>query len=369
MGVVCAGNSSDHQYIPNTYYSNLENVEVVYADANGHFNIPFSDGSYGYCLEYMEEEAVKGDVFIVANTSFAVNNRTGEDVSNLLKVYFIDYEGYKDNPVVAQHMIWHFTDDFDGWRVNKTLVNNIKETSEYKKLPDSNVIRYNSTHNLGYKFNSFLSPYSHHQNYWGYDIWFELIKNCCNDNFVNNTYNNITNNNITENYINITHVNVTNNYTNITNNNTTLENITVNNYTNNTNIVINNNTTIINVKNITNISQDTYINNTTNNINNQYINQTNNTLIENNTYNNNTSNNYTWIINNQNNTPVNTIYYYIIYIIKQNPTTMHQLTSTPTITYQPILLSQYQTAHEIIGIGTLLIILIGGILYTILREH
>lgn len=229
MTAVAGGNSSTHTYIQD---SDLNNVQIVYADADGHFNIPFSDGSKGYCLEYMEEEAVKGDAFIIKNTSFAINNRTGEDVSNLLKVYFIDYDGYKADPVVAQHMIWHFTDDFDGWRINKTLVEDIKLTSSYKKYPDLGTIRFNETHNMGFKFNSFISPYANHQNYWGYDVFFKLIQDCSN---ITNIYNNITNINITNNtYNNFTTINVTNinnTYQNITN----IKNFNVS-YVNNTNI-------------------------------------------------------------------------------------------------------------------------------------
>lgn len=200
IGVVSAGDNVSHTYVPNNMSVSDDDVVIVYADSDGHFNIPFSDGSKGYCLEYMEEEAVKGDAFFLTDTSFAVNG-TGDDVSNLLKVYFIEYDGYKDDPVVAQHMIWHFTDNFDGWRINKTLVNNIKETSQYKTMLDTDVIKYNSTHNLGYRFNSAVSPYEHHQNFWLYNIWFELIKPITDENVTNG---NVTCDNITDGNVNNT---------------------------------------------------------------------------------------------------------------------------------------------------------------------
>lgn len=295
VGVCYGGNTSEHTYIPNEYYSDIDNVEVVYADADGHFNIPFSDGSYGYCLEYMEEEAVKGDVFIVANTSYAVNNRTGEDVSNLLKVYFIDYGGYKDTDSVrVQHMIWHFTDDFDGWRVNKTLVDDIKETAEYKKLPDSAVLRYNSTHNMGYKFNSFISPFSNHQNYWGYDVWFELI-NSCKDEIVNNY---------------------------------------------------------------------TYINNSFYYNNYSYFNETNNLINIYNTDFNKSYYNYTLISFNDSHNPSN-IHYYIIYLINNSPTLYYQTYGSHNHNF---ILSDYPTSNELIGIGIIVIILIGGAIYLKIKK-
>lgn len=328
---VGAGNSSTHNYIPNDLYSDMDNVEIVYAESDGHFNIPLSDGSKGYCLEYMEKEAMKGDPFIVANTSYAINNQTGEDVSNLLKVYFIDYDGYKADPVVAQHMIWHFTDDFDGWRVNKTIINDIKLTSEYKKYPDTGTIRYNSTHNMGFKFNSLLSPYEHHQNYWSYDIFFKTIQDCIVNNTtmynnttniynnisntysnITNTYNNITNvyNNINNTYNNITNNNITNTYDNITN---TYNNITNNNITNIYNNITNNNYTNINQSNIS------YENISITNITNQNINSN----INNSTY---------YIINNGKN--ITLFVFNVIYgqggYIYVSPSTSHHVNMMET---------------------------------------
>lgn len=226
--------SSSDLYLPNGYYTELETVEVVYADTDGHFNIPFSDGSKGYCLEYMEEEAKKGDVFIVKNTSFAVNNQSGEDVGNLLKVYFVDYGGFTDDPVVAQHMIWHFTDDFNGWRVNESLVRDIKETAEYKNINDKGLVRFNTTHNLGYEFKVGLSPYTHHQDYWLYDYYFALITDGGVCNCTNVTVNNFTD--IVNNYFNVTNItySINNNITHQTNtyNNTYLTSIIDDNSTN-----------------------------------------------------------------------------------------------------------------------------------------
>ena len=131
IGMVSAGNNTtEHDPTPRdlpTYDT------VVEATEDGHFNITFDNGYNGYCLEYGEKDASKGDRFIVADTSYAIDNENKESVANYLKTYFVDYydEAMKDK-VVTQHMIWHFTDGFDGWRVNKTLVNEIKDAASKK---------------------------------------------------------------------------------------------------------------------------------------------------------------------------------------------------------------------------------------------
>lgn len=296
LGAVAAGdNTTDDQYIP----KEISGDEVVIALEDGHFNIPFSDGSNGYCLEYGEHEAAFGDSFIVKNTSYMINNNNHTPVGNYLKAYFVYYypETIK-NPIVTQHMIWHFTDDFNGWRVNQTLVEKIKIIGDAITIPDHGTLKYNSTHKMVFSFNTFLSPYENHQDFFGYNIFFEPLSSTCDCEYIVNNY---TIYNITQVENNITYTNVTNiinnetcyikndtylNITNITNNITNIfQNIT-NNYVNITNNYINitkiNNTTILN--NITNI-----VNNITNITNNyQSINNTtiqNNTVIINNTTN------------------------------------------------------------------------------------
>ena len=377
--------TSHDLYVPNEYYTELETVEVVYADSDGHFNIPFSDGSRGYCLEYMEEEASKGDVFIVADTSFAVNNQSGEDVGNLLKVYFVDYGGFTDDPVVAQHMIWHFTDDFNGWRVNESLVRDIKETASYKNIGDRGVVRFNSTHNLGYDFKVGLSPYTHHQDYWLYDYYFSLITTGgdCGGNFTNITVNNFTD--IVCNYFNVT--NITNNNYNFTNITVTDENISMFNitYNNISNVVNVHNDTVYNdyrnfslLKNISYVdmrSNVTVYNNTDNsntsyyNITNQY-NQTNNTIYNyyNNTTNiNNTNSNYTNHFNYTNKyTLIKHIIYYIIGSTNNNPLTDNIPTTIDT--QNRINLNNYPTTNDITVIGVMVLILFIMIFISIIRE-
>ena len=206
MGCVTGGggetNTSYTQYDVATYQ------DIIYAEEDGHFDIQFSDDYKGYCLEYGEEEATKGDMFYMEQTNYTLNS-DGEDVSNELKTYFVEYynETQKDK-VVTQHTIWHFTDGFDGWRVNKTLVNDIKSLAEKNKINDDGKKQWNSTHEMIYSFRSLVSPIEEHQNFFAYKIIFQLI--------------NVTeeNNTITDNTTSIN--NTTNILDNITNNNTNL---------------------------------------------------------------------------------------------------------------------------------------------------
>ena len=189
IGTVSSGENNTNHESDINLINDYDNI--VYAEEDGHLNTTFSDGSKGYCLEYGEQEAKKNDKFYVKNTSFAKNSETGEDISKYLKTYFIDYynETQKDK-IVTQHTIWHFTDNFDGWRLNYTLINLIKQNpSTYN---DIGVKKWNSTHEMVYKFNVLLPMWTHHQNYWTYDIQFREITN----NTINNTIN-ITDNTTT----------------------------------------------------------------------------------------------------------------------------------------------------------------------------
>ena len=155
---------------------NEDHTKTVTALEDGHLNTSFSNNHKGYCVEYTEQEAHNGDQFISAHTSHIRNNRTGEDVSQYLKRYFIDhYNETQKDTIVTQHTIWHFTDDFEGWRINKTLIKEIRESTH--KYDDTGTIQWNSTHLMKYSFQALLSPYEHHQNYFTYLITFEPIPN------------------------------------------------------------------------------------------------------------------------------------------------------------------------------------------------
>ena len=180
IGVVYGGNNTTINY---TYTVNMDyDVDIfdkVYALEDGHFNTSFSDGFYGYCVEYGETEAVKGDMFLVDGTDSIRNSVTGKECGDYLKVYFVDYYGdAQRDKIVTQHMIWHFTDNFNGWRLNYTLIDLIKDKvdnqgvhysdSGYRVLSDNLSVMF-------WDFHSFLSPYINHQDYFGYHIWFGNI--------------------------------------------------------------------------------------------------------------------------------------------------------------------------------------------------
>lgn len=108
--------------------------EEVSATEDGHFNITFDNGYNGYCLEYGEKDADAGDRFLVVNTSYAINNKDSSNVGNYLKTFFVDfYDVAMEDKVKTQHIIWHFTDDFNGWRVDPELIESIKSTAAKKK--------------------------------------------------------------------------------------------------------------------------------------------------------------------------------------------------------------------------------------------
>ena len=180
VGVVCAGeNNTIANYTVNTTVPVSD--DVVYAEEDGHLNTSLSDGSKGYCLEYGEHEASTGDMFYKVDTSYAVNNINNERVGDYLKTYFLRYYDFamRDN-IVTQHMIWHFTDNFDGWRVNYTIVKDIKDNP--LMVDDTGVYDFNSTHYLLYQFSVLLSPYVHHQNYFNY--LFEFVGKDVYDNII-----------------------------------------------------------------------------------------------------------------------------------------------------------------------------------------
>ena len=220
--IVYAGDNSTH-YSPDVV--NQSNVgisdEVVSALEDGHFNISFSDGSNGYCLEYGEQEASMGDKFYKVDTDYARNNLNNERVGNYLKLYFTQYTSHAmSDKVRTQHMIWHFTDDFDGWRLNYTIINEIKSSNQ--RIPDFYTVKLNDTHERVWVFSVLLSPFEHHQNYFNYQTFIHEIQNTSDDfnGSMNNSGVNSTNNSLINNsLINKTLVNQSSNIYQIYTNN------------------------------------------------------------------------------------------------------------------------------------------------------
>lgn len=179
-----------------------ESEEEVLASEDGHVNITFDNGYNGYCINYGEHEAKTGQEYSVKDTTYATNKNSGESVGNYLKTYFVDY--YDDairNDIVTQHTIWHFTDDFNGWRIDPLLIENIKSTASTKIIPDSGAVRQiNNTTEAVFDFQVLSSDKSGHQNFFAYKITYrDIVKdminntNSSNDTASKGQYNNITN--------------------------------------------------------------------------------------------------------------------------------------------------------------------------------
>lgn len=181
-------------------FKSSESEEEVLAREDGHVNITFDNGYNGYCINYGEHEAKTGQEYSVKDTTYATNKNSGESVGNYLKVYFVDY--YDDamrNDIVTQHTIWHFTDDFNGWRIDPILIENIKSTASTKTIPDNGAVRQiNNTTEAVFDFQVLSSDKSDHQNFFAYKITYrdivrEIIDNATSSNSTASENQNITN--------------------------------------------------------------------------------------------------------------------------------------------------------------------------------
>lgn len=181
-------------------FKSSESEEEVLAREDGHVNITFDNGYNGYCINYGEHEAKTGQEYSVKDTTYATNKNSGESVGNYLKVYFVDY--YDDamrNDIVTQHTIWHFTDDFNGWRIDPILIENIKSTASTKTIPDNGAVRQiNNTTEAVFDFQVLSSDKSDHQNFFAYKITYrdivrEIIGNATSSNSTASENQNITN--------------------------------------------------------------------------------------------------------------------------------------------------------------------------------
>lgn len=115
---------------------------IVTAIGDGVYNIPFDSGYHGYDIDYVGEQAYKGDRFTIQDLSSVENNNSGMSVANEIKAFVVEYydEFIKDE-IRTQHIIWHFTDDFNGWRVDPELMEEIKATAAKKMIPDHGAVK------------------------------------------------------------------------------------------------------------------------------------------------------------------------------------------------------------------------------------
>lgn len=106
-------------------------------DGDGHFRLPFENGYHGFCIAYRTPDAVEGDTYLVYPTDRAINRNSGENIANYLKVFATQFSDiFLDDNVRAQHYVWHFSDDFSGWRVDSEVVQDIKDTASEMNIPD-----------------------------------------------------------------------------------------------------------------------------------------------------------------------------------------------------------------------------------------
>nr|WP_295001278.1 hypothetical protein [uncultured Methanobrevibacter sp.] len=200
--------------------------EIVSASEDGHFNISFDDGYNGYCINYGDHEADKGNNFTVQDTDHAVNEKSGQSVGNELKTFFVNYyDTAMQDRVKTQHIIWHFTNDFNGWRVDSALIEEIKKASLEKVIPDHGATRkISNTAEMVFDFEVLESHDSDHQNFFAYRVTLrEILEILENETMENTTQNTDLNNQTSNSTVNQTEEKLTkNNYSNSTENKTNL---------------------------------------------------------------------------------------------------------------------------------------------------
>ena len=178
---VIAGNNTTTVDNPTMYVSDEPVTEAL---EGGDSNISFSDGYKGYCIEWGEHSAEKGDKFYIHD----------KDVDNNIKTFFVYFYDESQRDVIAtQHMIWKFTDNKQFSRFNKTLYEKIIDKANTVQVPNDGVMKINNTTEMVYSFRNFISNIDEYQNYFGYKIYFRNITN------ESNSTSNSTNNNNTEN--------------------------------------------------------------------------------------------------------------------------------------------------------------------------
>lgn len=160
---VIAGNNTTPVDNPTQYISDDPMTEAL---ESGDSNISFSDGYNGYCIEWGEHSAEKGDKFYIHDS----------DVDNNIKTFFVYfYEESQRDVIATQHMIWKFTDNKQFSRFNQTLYDKIVEKAKTVQVPNDGTLKINNTTEMVYSFRNFISNINEYQNYFGYRIYFRNI--------------------------------------------------------------------------------------------------------------------------------------------------------------------------------------------------
>lgn len=183
LTIVSAGNNTTPTHTPTPH---IEPGSTIEATESGDSNISFSDGYKGYCIEWGEHSAERGDKFYVR-----------DEADNNIKVFFVYfYDEAQKDVITTQHMIWKFSDNKEFSRFNKTLYNNIIETAKTVQVPNQGVKKINNTTEMLFSFRTFISSIEEHQNYFGYKILFRDIVDNSSMQINNSTINNSTNSTI-----------------------------------------------------------------------------------------------------------------------------------------------------------------------------
>lgn len=176
--------------------------EVVRANEDGHINISFDDGYSGYCINYGDHEASEGHNFTVQDTTEAINHNSQQSVGNELKTFFVEYYDIAMEDIIkTQHIVWHFSDDFNGWRVDPNLMEEIRNAASQKEIPDHGAVRQiNNITEAVFDFEVLQSHNPGHQNFFAYKITYrDILKIIENETPTNNSADNTMPNEKTDN--------------------------------------------------------------------------------------------------------------------------------------------------------------------------
>lgn len=160
--------------------------DVVKAAEDGYINIAFDNGYNGFCIRYGKDDAKTGDSFTISNMELAINNNTGENISEHLKILFVKYfdtffqvdtttnSCMLNEAIAMQHTVWAFSDDFSGWRVDQDIVTDVKQTvaTQTMSIPDHGyTMKINNTTQAVFDFHIVKSHKGDvQQNFWTYKV-------------------------------------------------------------------------------------------------------------------------------------------------------------------------------------------------------
>ena len=152
--------------------------ENVTAREEGYLNISFEDDYNGYCINKGWKGAGEGDTFTVKNTSAAVNNNNHKEIGNYLKILFVDFhDEVTKNPKLAQNVIWSFSNDYLNHKYTDIYYKVIEIAKTGRIIEDhGHTISINDTAKAIFDFEVLSSGEAGYQNFFGYKITYEDIK-------------------------------------------------------------------------------------------------------------------------------------------------------------------------------------------------